>query len=286
MHQATLTVTRYKEPNWLLHETLLSLSKQENVNLVVLVYDQFKNKETSDYCEKISNDKIDFKYINIEPKWLSFARNHAIKDCETDILLYIDPDGLADPSRAHELTTSFKNNPKAWIIGWKILPKYHWTPPFLVKADFVYDIYSLLDIWDDTKKVNKIVWASFWLNKTLLGDEAFFDENLWRKPWTLLWWEESDLCDRAIKIWLDILYNWKAIIQHQILPERLSYFRVVKRLYRWGYNRGLAGWKPKTNNEKGERNLRNYIIFIIVSPFYVAWLIKWMYKKISMNIKN
>jgi hypothetical protein len=68
MNKITITTTRYKEPNWLLHETLLSLSKQKKINADILFYDQFLNEETKKYCDDLSNENIKFNYILIEPK--------------------------------------------------------------------------------------------------------------------------------------------------------------------------------------------------------------------------
>ncbi|MDP2396110.1 MAG: hypothetical protein Q8S84_00190 [bacterium] len=64
----TITATRYKEPNWLFHETIESLSRQKDVVADVLILDQFLTNETKEYCEKLSNENINIKYIVIEAK--------------------------------------------------------------------------------------------------------------------------------------------------------------------------------------------------------------------------
>lgn len=283
MNKITITTTRYKEPNWLLHETLLSLSKQKKINADILFYDQFLNEETKKYCDDLSNENIKFNYILIEPKWLSFARNQAIRDCKSDILLYIDSDAIADEFWACELSKTFEKGKNIWVTWWKIIPKWHKTPIFLSKADYVYDIYSMLDLWDDMIENKKIVWANFWVNIKLLWKDAYFDENLWRKPWKLLWWEESDLCERIQNKWLEIFYNWKAVVHHQVLTERISILWILKRMYWWWYNRWLAWWTPKSSNWWWKFNIWNYIILPIVFPFYILWLIKW--KNVRFNNK-
>ena len=52
----TITLTRYKEPNWLFHESLLALSRQENITASILVLDQFYNQETKEYKEWLQSD--------------------------------------------------------------------------------------------------------------------------------------------------------------------------------------------------------------------------------------
>ncbi len=275
MKKITITSTRYKEPNWLFHKTIKSLSEQKSILAEVLILDQFFNKETKEYCKRLNNKNIKLKYIVIKAKGLSYARNYAIKESKTDILLYIDSDAIADKLWAYNLTETLNIKNNIWIVWWRIIPKWHAKPLFLSKADYIYDIYSMLDLWNDSKEITKIVWASFWINIKKLWKEAFFNENLWRKPWKLLWWEESELCKRVLNNWLKIYYNWKAVIKHQVLSERISYSWIFKRMYWWWYSRWLSWWKPKTNNSKWKINIWNYIILPIILPFYILWIIKW-----------
>lgn len=277
MDTITITLTRYKEPNWLLNETLSSLSKQINIIWTVLVLDQFFSQETKDFCSSLDTQYIKFNYSVIEPLWLSYARNTAIKLCDTPILLYIDSDAVAHEEWAYNLTKILNSGKNIWIVWWRIIPRFHKKPPFLIKADFITDIYSLLDLWNITKPYTKVIGANFWINISLLWDNAYFDESLWRKPWKLLWWEEWDLCNRAIANWLEIYYVWNAIVDHQILPERLNILWILKRLYWWWYNRWLSGWMPRTNS--GKQNIWNYIIFLILWPAYGVWLIMWKIQK-------
>ncbi len=279
MKKITITTTRYKEPNWLFHETIKSLSKQKKIIAKILILDQFFNKETKEYCKKLNNKNIKLEYMVIEPKWLSYARNYAIKLCKTDFLLYIDSDAIADEYRAYNLVTTFDLYDNVGIVWGKIIPKWHKKPLILVKADYIYDIYSMLDLWDEVKEVKKIVWANFWLNKKLLWKECYFDEILWRKPWKLLWWEETDLVDRTIKKGYKVLYNWKAKVLHQVLPERISYLWVFKRIYWWWYNRWLVWWKPKANNWEWKFNIWNYVFLLFVILPYFLWYIKWRYDR-------
>lgn len=142
----------------------------------------------------------------------------------------------------------------------------------------------MFDLGDWVIETKKIVWANFWLHKWRIWKEVYFDENLWRKPWKLLWGEESDLCQRVKNIWGKIYYNWQAVVQHQVLPERLRISWILKRMYWWWYNRWLAWWMPKTNNTK-EKNIWNYLLIPFVIPFYWYWLLKWKNDKLSLEKK-
>lgn len=267
--EVTITLTRYNEPNRLLHETLLSLSKQKLINAKVLMLDQIDDMQTREYCQKISTDSVYFEYCVIEKIWLSYARNYAINICTTEILLCIDSDAIADEQRAYYLSETFDKDEKIAIVWWKIIPKYHLSPPIVIRADFIYDLYSMLDHGDETKETQKIVWASYWIHISRLWDQAFLDLHLGRTGWKLLWGEETDLCNRARNAWRKVYYAGKSIIHHQVLPERLNYTRIVKRIYRWGYSRWLQWGKPQSNNKT--KSSRNVIVMFIFSPIYLYW---------------
>lgn len=265
----TITLTRYKEPNWLFHESLLALSRQENITASILVLDQFYNQETKEYIETLSNNYLSFEYIVIEARSLSYARNQAISFCKTDILLYLDSDALPEKNWAFEMFTVFKKNKNIAIIGGKIVPKWHKKPLFLIKSDAIRDLYSLLDLWDQTFPNKKVVGANFGIHIWLLEKEAYFNENLWRSEWILLWWEETDLCKRAIAKNLIIMYVGSAIVVHQILPERINVRWITKRLY-WGWYGKYISWgTPGTSNKS--KSLISKILLPIIAIPYAFW---------------
>jgi cellulose synthase/poly-beta-1,6-N-acetylglucosamine synthase-like glycosyltransferase len=157
MKEITITLTRYKEPNRLLFATLFSLAQQKNITATVLMLDQQDDKETAAYCAQLSTPHVSFVRKKIEAVGLSFARNQAITLCNTDILLCIDADALADEQRAYELTKTFAYDDRIALVGGKILPKFHAPPPFLLQLNFVYDMYSLLDRGDEVAPFSKVV---------------------------------------------------------------------------------------------------------------------------------
>lgn len=270
LEDITITLTRYKEPNWLIHETLDSLSRQKNVSAEVLFLDQFYNKETEDYCRSLTNEHVAFTYVTIPAKSLSFARNHAIKVCKTNLLLFIDSDAIADEAWAEQLATTLLGENIA-VAGGKIVPKWHKTPLLITKSSVVMEQYSLLDQGKDAIETNKVVGANFGLSLQRLGDIAYFDEKLGRREGVLLGGEETDLCDRARASGLQVYYNGKAVVQHQILPERVSYKWIFNRIYYAGMSRALRGGVP--NPTHSSRSLWNSIILpIIIIPYAAGYL--------------
>lgn len=272
MLSLTITLTRYKESNTLFHETLMGLSLQSGVIGKVLVLDQFYNRETQDYIASFQCENLQFEYIVIEPRSLSFARNHAISLCETDILLYIDSDALPEAYWAYEMGKTFSSGSDIAVVWGKILPKWHKKPLFLIRSDVVKDLYSLLDLGEETKPFSKVVGASFGIHIWLLGKEAYFNENLWRSAGTLLGWEETDLCKRAIANNLNIMYCWSAVVWHQILPERIKVKWITRRLYWGGYGKRITGWVPGATN-KDPSIISTLLLPVVVLPYVFGYLV-------------
>ena len=240
--------------------------------------DQQDDKETKEYCAQLTTTYISFVRKKIEAVWLSFARNQAIALCNTDILLCIDADAIADEQRAYELTETFSYDDRIALVWGKILPKFHAAPPFLMQLNFVYDMYSLLDRGNEVAPFSKVVGASYGIHIARMWKEAYLDLQLWRKPWVLLWGEETDLCMRAKALNLLIYYTWKAVVYHQILPERLTYIWIFKRTYRGWYSRAVQWGMPQPNSM--QKKTWRMLLGLLLAPFYAVGYVRgWRLKK-------
>jgi len=270
--EVTITLTRYAEPNWLFLETLASLSQQVNISAHVLVLDQQNNEEAKAFCVNHSSSTILLDYHVIAAKSLSFARNEAIRMCQTALLLYIDTDAVADPNWAYELFVAMRQN-KAAIAGGKIIPKWHKKPGLLQRSQVVLDQYSMLDLGDDTINVKKVIGANFAINKAKLAKLAYFDEGLGRQNGKLLGGEETKLCTDAREKGLSVIYVGKAAVYHQVMPERVNFKWISKRMYYGGYSRALRGGKPEPSNGGGLAGW-DYVALIFLLPFYAFGFIR------------
>ena len=138
-----------------------------------------------------------FKYIRIEERCLSCARNIGLDNAANEILLFIDADALAEPDWAYELAVSLAR-PGVTVAGGRILPKWHAQPILLWQAEIVMDQYSILDLGTDEQDVSRIVGTNFGVNRVNSVGEIRFDEAYGRRRGQLFGGEESDLCKRAI----------------------------------------------------------------------------------------
>jgi GT2 family glycosyltransferase len=267
--EATITLTRYAEPNWLFLETLISIKAQLNRGLQVLVLDQQESPEIREFCHQNTTNSIHFKYLVIPAKSLSYARNEAIRLCKTDLLFYIDTDAVAEPNWACELIAAM-NKQGAAIAGGKIVPKWHKTPGFLQRSRLILEQYSMLNLGDEVIAVKKVIGASFAINIKLLESLAHFDEELGRQNGKLLGGEETQMCADAIQKNLIVIYVGAAVVHHQVMPERVAFTWIAKRMYYGGYSRALRGGKPDPNNAANKFTQWDYMALTLLLPFYIA----------------
>lgn len=263
--QITVTLTRYDEPAWLLQQALKSLAAQQGVLLHLLFLDQFsKDDGLRSYCEKLSSNNLAIEYIAIPARSLSYARNAAIERTRTEKLLFIDADAIADSNWARELAATL-DQPGVGVAGGRILPLWHRRPLWLARSRVVLDQYSMFDLGCGMHPVNRVVGANFGLNIARIGSLACFDETLGRREGKLFSGEESELCRRVKVSGGQILYNGSAIVHHQVLPERIRYSWIMKRMYHSGITRAVARGVPNPSKGLG---IWDYLALPVILPAY------------------
>jgi len=261
----TISLTRYAEPNALIRMTFDSLAAQQDVDADILFLDQKEDPETNTYLQSLSTPRLRFIYETIPARNLSFARNIAIEKSPNDIILFIDPDAIAAPRWAAELSSTLTGK-NIGLAGGKILPIWHMPPLAIAKSGIVQDQYSILDLGDDEIPSRKMVGASFGINRKCIGKNAYFDEQFGRRPGILLGGEESDLTQRVLRQGAELWYNGRAVVQHQVLPERIRYSWIFRRIYWQGYTRAAIGGKAGGTNNS---NASDYLVIPLLLPFYL-----------------
>lgn len=242
----TIVCTRYAEPDWLASDTLRSLGRQEGVEATVLFLDQRDGTALRELCAALDNERVRFRYIRIPPRGLSHARNQGVTAAADDIVLFIDSDAVAEPGWARNLGETLARD-GVGIVGSRILARWHESPLLIARSRMVLGCYSMLDLGPDQVAVDRVVGAGFGIHRGRLGPDAAFDESLGRRPGLLLGGEETELCLRAHNRGLAIFYDGRALVHHQVLPERISLAWVMRRFYFAGFERALiAGRLPRS----------------------------------------
>ena len=266
MKQLTVVVTRYGESDDLALECLQKLSEQTKCAIDILFLDQKDSDPLRHQCERLANDYVALKYMTIEPKSLSFARNFGITAASTNFVAFCDLDAFADNNWASAIIACFEKTHCA-IVGTRVTPGWRNRPRWYHQSKYIQEFYSMLDISQNEIEVAKIVGASFALDKALLGSEAYFDEKLGRAGGNLLGGEETDLCIRAIRSGHKIMYTPAARVVHQVFPERMELKWLLKRAYFGGYSRARSGGAVQAFN-KEPLTPRDYAAIALVIPAY------------------
>lgn len=263
--EASVVVTRYKEDNSLLFDTIKSLSTQEWTSLEILVLDQFYNIETEEFCKELNSDDHTFLYIVIDPISLSYARNYWLHHAKNNIVLFIDSDAIAMKNWSYEIINLLHKDKQTRVVWTKVLPKWNGKRNILTKSNYFSSVYSLLDLWDGILSIQKVIWASFAVNKKDIED-IIFNENLWRKNGVLLGWEETEFCDNVKLKWFHIQYTWKTYVLHQINHDRLRLVWLIERVIFLWVGRAMKWWLPSPHKTK--KNIFDYLFFPIFLMFY------------------
>lgn len=265
----SITLTRGIESDDLASQALRSLSTQTSQMAEVLFLDQHYSQPLMELCRHWDTPKLRFRYEVIPARGLSFARNQAILRSSHDILLFLDTDALVDSGWAAALADGLEHY-QAGVVGSRILPRWHRPPLFLTRSAWIREQYSLLDWGQGTFPVTKIIGAGFGIHKGRLGDDAYFDESLGRRDRRLLGGEEIDLCRRAALKGIPVYYIGTAVVEHQILPERIRYSWILRRIYYAGINRARAGGGFHPTHRL---SFWDYVLLPAVIPIYLLGIL-------------
>jgi glucosyl-dolichyl phosphate glucuronosyltransferase len=270
-YEITVSITRYSETDSIVEQCLTSLGKQKRVKANVLFLDQKESKYIKYLVENFKSDSIGIEYINIATKSLSYARNLGIKNSSTRYVAFCDSDCILNENWLDEILNVFKNNHAA-IVGTKILPKWEGKLRWFNKSKIANEFYSLIDISESLCEIPKVVGASFAIDKLLIKEDAYFDENLGRRPGKFLGGEETDLCQRIKERNLKVFYTPNTFAYHIISRERTTWSWFIKRSYFGGYSRALRGGKTEPFNKK--RDTLDKLVTVSILPFYMLGYFK------------
>jgi glycosyltransferase involved in cell wall biosynthesis len=262
----TVALTRYGEPDWLVGDALRSLSKQQGIRTEVIFLDQSPAGRIAETCARLENEDCRIRYQPIPKRCLSYARNRAVELASSDVILFLDADAVAEMTWARRLHDAIADE-AVGLAGARILPAWHRRPLLLAQSPMVQDQYSIFDLGETRRPFYRVVGAGFGMHRLRLGNDAHFDERLGRRPGSLLGGEESDLARRVIARGLTVLYEGRAVVHHQILPERVSYRWLFRRMFYAGLGRAVQGGQPTPSKQL---TTRDHLALAIILPFYTA----------------
>ena len=220
---AICTYRRFKELKRCL-EHINALN--DNCLIETLVVDNsLRNEESEEFRSSLGFFNKKIRYIITQKSGLSFARNIALENCQTEFIAYIDDDAYVHPGWADAIFQAFQDFGEiVGIVGGKALPLYQTPKPDWLRGDLVNPL-GILDLGDQCRKLNPEEWligANVAYRAELLRFIGGFNENLGRNKNVLLCHEELDVNKKISNIGFSSVYNGNAVVTHLVQSERLK----------------------------------------------------------------
>jgi len=107
---------------------IASLQEQTYPHLTVLVVDNAPSDDRLREFVESTQFKVPVRYV-VEPRaGLSYARNKAVDECQTELISFIDDDEVASPSWSSEIVRGFADDPTVDCVSGVVVPSELRTP--------------------------------------------------------------------------------------------------------------------------------------------------------------
>jgi len=202
-----------------------SLLEQDFSSYEVIVVDNGSSDRTPAIVEaKLSNPRL--RYLH-EPKLgLSIARNAGFQAAKGEILAYLDDDAIASPGWLTALWEAYQDNDNLAIAGGKVTliwPENTTPPPWL--SEGLAGNLGAYNLGEERTLITQPGLTPRGLNysirRSFLEQIGGFDVNLGRVGKNLLSNEELHMTELALNQGWQVAYLPKAIVAHNVAPERL-----------------------------------------------------------------
>lgn len=220
----------------LAHQTLSS-EKFE-----VLIINNNSSDNTDAVIEKFRSAHPNLQIRNIfeSKQGLSNARNTAFSEAIGDYIIYIDDDEIMRPDFLESYFDSIQMNGAYTVLGGRIVihpiaNKPKWFGPNMEGWYSIYDhgevSFDITQEMVDKKEIELPVGGNFAIRVSFLKEIGGFDPKLGRNKDQLLSGEETKVFQEVLRRGLKILYEPRAIVEHVIEPERLTYAHVQEKFF-------------------------------------------------------
>ena len=183
------------------------------------------------------------RYVFEGKQGLSYARNRAMEECNSELLLFTDDDVIVDRPWVPRYHASMIEYPDACFFGGRILVGWpEGRPVWLVDEDLpllsgVLDKYDLgLEVREYRPEDPLPYGGSFALRRSLFSTAGPFRTDLGVSGENPGRGEESEYLERAVRAGFSGVYVGTAVCHHQAELKRLR----IGHLYRYGYYIGVT----------------------------------------------
>lgn len=223
----TIAICTFNRAGYL-SDTLRDLSVQTaDRNLFeLIVIDNNSSDHTPAICDQFrkKNPELRFKSVREERQGLSHARNRAVEESVSGVLLFIDDDVRIEPGYTESALRYLEKYPDADCAGGRIFVSFDDNDPGWI-PDELMPMFGLHDLGERVKKYppnNFPRGGNMLIKREVFHECGLFDTELGRKGSVLMGSEEKAFFERARKNGFVLLY-WPGMkLWHRIGSSRLE----------------------------------------------------------------
>lgn len=271
MSDISIIVCTYNRSE-ILKQTLNALQKQVfRDRFEILVIDNNSTDQTKEMVAEFSSQSRWLVHYIFESKQgLSYARNRGIQESKSELLAFIDDDTVPDPNWVQSIRNGFDRY-QADCVGGPVFPI--WPSEAPLRAIFNDGISGPFGLLDRGKKViktrqyisNFLLGGNIAFRRSVFDEVGLFRTDLGRTATNLSGGEDSNMIQRALKAEKLAVYLPKALVRHQISPERMEppYWR------KWHFDMGRSTAKIS--------KFHGSIFFNLIADFFLSGLFALFY---------
>lgn len=193
----------------------------------VIVVDNSLEPEKSAAIKKKLKYPYQLDYVITDKCGAAYARNVALKMCNTDIIAYIDDDVYVADNWLESILKIFKKHDGyLGAVSGKINPIWDVQPPKWLTHD-VYHHLACLDWGNEELRIdhisNWLVSAAIAYNTKAMLAIGGFPEHLGRKKGSLMAHEELSAHQSLAALGYALVYSPELVVKHHMDADRISY---------------------------------------------------------------
>jgi len=245
-------------------ESVINQDYNKNEYEILIVDNSPKNINQDKFYKKFNKATKSTRYLFEPIPGLSQARNHALNECDSTLIAYIDDDAIAHPNWLTEVWNAYQNfEDSAGIIGGKIDPIWESAKPSWLHEKLISH-FTVIDWGGSTRIAGENEWlagANITFKSDFLKKINGFPTNLGRvgKGNILLSNEEISVLEQFVEAGYTKIYAPKAVVDHLVPDERLSQEWIRKRLAWQAVSDLLKDPDQEINKEALWNNILDYL---------------------------
>ncbi len=222
-------------------DSLLTQSADRNSFAIVFIDNGSTAENTAVLQAQTARAPNRIRYLREEVVGESSARNCAIRECASDILVFLDDDAIAPTDWLQQILKPFAAEEDVAVVGGRVELAYEGEVPSWIDASLT-PYLSAFDPGASTERLHYPDYprgANMAFRRDVFESAGQFSERFGRKGTCLLSYSETEMIYRVEQAGFAIAYAADAWVDHIVRTERLDRDWFRRRIYWQGRSMGL-----------------------------------------------